>query len=72
MTNATAEATMAPIAVSVPTAARLLDATPNMVGFWIRTGKLPAAKIGRNWRIRVDDIDAVLARKPSAHAGDEQ
>lgn len=49
-----------PIAVSVETAAKMLDAPPATVTFWIRSGRLPAAKIGRAWRIRKADLDALL------------
>jgi len=52
------------IAVRVETAARMLDATPAQILFWIRTGVLPATKVGRAWRVRVADIEAV-----SAHPG---
>jgi excisionase family DNA binding protein len=48
-----------PIAVRVETAARMLDAPPSTVVFWIRTGKLPAYKIGRAWRVRVEDIHSL-------------
>lgn len=44
------------IAVRVETAARMLDTAPSTVSYWIRTGRLPAVKIGRSWRIQVADL----------------
>lgn len=44
------------IAVRVETAARMLDTAPSTVSYWIRTKRLPATKVGRSWRIRVEDI----------------
>lgn len=54
------------IAVSVETAAKMVDTSTATVTFWIRTGRLPAIKIGRSWRIRVDDLNALL--KPAGSA----
>ncbi len=54
-----------PVAVRVETAARLLDSSPSTVLFWIKTGQLPATKVGRSWRIHMADIDA-LVRRPEA------
>jgi len=47
------------VLLRVETAGRLLDASSSTVLHWIRTGKLPAVKIGRGWRIRRTDIDAL-------------
>ncbi len=47
------------VAVRIETAAWLLDATPAQVRYWIKTGCLPAFKLGRGWRIRRTDIDAL-------------
>ncbi len=49
------------IAVRVETAARLIDTSPNTILFWIRAGRLPAVKVGRTWRVRVDDLEAIAA-----------
>jgi hypothetical protein len=48
-----------PLAVSVDTAARMLDTHPSTVALWCRQGRL-GAKIGRSWYIRVADIEALL------------
>lgn len=34
---------------------------PQTIRMWIRTGRLPAKKLGRIYRLRRDDVDAVLA-----------
>jgi len=49
------------VAVKVETAARMLDTSQYTVLHWIRTGRLPATKVGRTWRVRVDDLETVLA-----------
>ncbi len=54
-----ADPTTEPVALRVETAARLLDATPAQVLFWIRTKRLPAYKLGRAWRVRRADIEAL-------------
>jgi len=54
------------VAVRIETAARLLDATQSQVRHWIKTGALPAFKLGRGWRIRRADIDAL---RQEARAG---
>ncbi len=53
------------VVLRVETAARLLDASPATVLFWIRTNKLPAFKIGRAWRIRKVDIEALRGEASS-------
>jgi excisionase family DNA binding protein len=55
----TQTAPIAPVAVRVDTAARMLDTAPSTVILWIKTGKLPAKKIGRVWLVRVEDIKAL-------------
>jgi excisionase family DNA binding protein len=39
-----------------------LQVTTQTIRNWIDSGVLPAAKIGRGFRIRREDVDAVLAR----------
>lgn len=35
-----------------------MKVTPRTVGDWIRSGKLRAIKVGRDWRIAVRDLEA--------------
>jgi excisionase family DNA binding protein len=55
-----ADPTAEPVAVRIETAARLLDASPAMVRFWIKTGRLRATKVGRSWRVRTSDLNAMV------------
>ena len=51
-------------ALNVNQAAERLGVDPESVRRLIRLGKLPAAKIGHNWRLRPSDLDALFeARK---------
>ncbi len=36
----------------------------------VRSGDLPAVKVGRLWRVRPQDIEAWLARRSSAGSGE--
>ena len=31
------------------------------IHFWIRTGRLPATKVGQRWLIKREDVEALLA-----------
>ncbi len=48
--------------LNVGRAAEALAVSTQTIRNWIDSGLLPATKIGRNWRIRREDIDALLAR----------
>ena len=48
--------------LTVNEAASLLRVDTETVYRWINSTKLPAAKIGGIWRIRVEDIDALFKR----------
>jgi excisionase family DNA binding protein len=39
------------------------------IRFWIAQGRLPAVKLGRAFRLRVDDLDAVVTKglPPTRH-----
>jgi excisionase family DNA binding protein len=50
-----------PIAVRLDTAARLTDTSTDTLRDWIKKGLLPAAKVGRAYRIRVRDLEALVA-----------
>lgn len=56
--------------LTVEEAARYLKTTPNTVYRWCRSGKLPAGKIGQEWRISREDIELSL-RKPELREGKE-
>jgi excisionase family DNA binding protein len=42
-----------------------LNVTPRTIYRLIRSGELPALRIGRQWRFRRDDLDAWLERQRS-------
>jgi excisionase family DNA binding protein len=52
--------TVTPLAVRIPTAAKMVDASPSTVAAWLRSGRLPGLKIGRSWRVRVSDLKALV------------
>ncbi|WP_314431660.1 helix-turn-helix domain-containing protein [Microbacterium lacticum] len=49
--------------LDIPAAAALAGRHPNTIRTWVRSGLLPAYRVGpRDIRIRRDDLDAVLNR----------
>lgn len=38
---------------------------------WCREGKLPAFKIGKEWKVRVSDLQKMIDRKVRARARDD-
>jgi excisionase family DNA binding protein len=48
--------------LTVPQVAAKLQVTPQTVRNWIDHGTLPAVRIGRAFRIKPDDVDALLDR----------
>ena len=48
--------------LTVPQVAEELQVTAQTIRNWIDSGALPAAKIGRAFRIRREHVDALLAR----------
>jgi excisionase family DNA binding protein len=46
--------------LTVPEVAARLRMTPMTIYRWIEDGKLPALQIGKHYRIRESDLDAVL------------
>ena len=48
--------------LSVNEVAKLLKVDTESIYRWVRSGKLPAAKIGGLWRIRKSDIDAFFEK----------
>ena len=47
--------------ISVSEAARTLRVCPETVRGLIHNGKLPAVKVGRQYRIKAEDLQAMLA-----------
>lgn len=43
--------------------AKFFGVTKKTAGQWCRAGKLPAFKIGREWKIRVSDLQKMIDRK---------
>jgi len=54
--------------LTVSQVAEELQVTPQTIRNWIDGGLLPAARIGRGFRIRREDVDELLARA-SAQSG---
>jgi excisionase family DNA binding protein len=52
--------TVSPLAVRVETAAKMFDTSPTTIALWLRTGRLSGFKVGRSWRVRVSDLQALL------------
>ncbi len=46
--------------LTVPEAARRVARNPETVRRWIREGKLPAERIGTQWIIEDEDLDAIM------------
>ncbi len=46
--------------LTVPEAARRVARNPETIRRWIREGKLPAERIGTQWVIEEEDLDAVM------------
>lgn len=47
--------------LTVPQAAKRVDRDPETIRRWIRSGRLPARKIGTQHVIEEDDLDALTA-----------
>lgn len=55
--------------LSVPQAAARRGVWRNTINEAIRSGRLPATRVGRYWALRVEDVDAlVIAATPSERA----
>lgn len=48
--------------LTVYEAAEYLDIHPMTLYRWVRKGKIPAAKLGKNWRFRKEKLDAWIDR----------
>ena len=51
--------------LNVEEVAEYLQIHPNTIFKWIKAGKLKAYKVGREWRIKRDDLDSFIVEKPS-------
>lgn len=57
------------MAISTMEAARLLSTTPNVISNTIRAGRLPAMRVGRQWRIPMTAIEERLNTRQRASRG---
>ncbi len=62
--------------LTVQEVAVMLKTTPATVYAWCRAGKLPAFKIGQQWRIRASALEEMMRRgsllEPDGRNGREQ
>jgi excisionase family DNA binding protein len=49
-----------PLAVRIPTAAKMIDTSERTVAAWLREGRLSGVKVGRSWRVRVSDLKRIV------------
>ena len=49
--------------ITVDAIARDLDISPDLVRLWIRQKKLPAVKIGKEYRIKREDYEQFLEKR---------
>ena len=57
--------------VQLATAARLYDTPQATLTYWIRTGLLPAYKMGRRNRLKIADLNALLRPAERDEVADE-
>ena len=55
--------------LSVRDVATLLRVCPKTVRRWIKSGTLPATRLGRDWRIARSDLKALAAARGNRAAG---
>ena len=58
--------------IKVEDIAKELDVEPETVREWIRAKKLPAYKIGREYRIERSDYEAFLAKRRTVEGNEEK
>lgn len=51
--------------------ARFFGVTTKTAYEWCKEGKLPAFKIGKEWKVRVSDLQKMIDRKVRARARDD-
>lgn len=59
---------MAEQLLTVAQVATWLNVHPETVLRWVRSGKLPGSKLGREWRFQRADVEAFIERNRSAAA----
>jgi excisionase family DNA binding protein len=52
--------------------AKFLGVTKATVRDWCKHGKLPGFKIGKEWKVRVVDLQKMIARKVKVNQGEKQ
>ncbi len=50
--------------------AKFFDVTTETIQEWCRKGKLPAFKIGKEWKVRVSDLQRAINRKVRVKGGE--
>lgn len=55
--------------LTVREVARLLRVKPDTLYRWARVGKLPATKLGKEWRVHPDDVERLLGRSMPSERG---
>ena len=58
-----------PKLLTVPQVAEEFQVTAQTIRNWIESGTLPAARIGRAFRVRREDVDALLERARAENTG---
>ena len=52
--------------ISLTEAAKRCDVARSTVWAWVKSGKLPAVRVGRNYRIKESDLQLVIVYKGAA------
>ena len=48
--------------VSLAKAAKYLNVSRTTIWAWIKNGKLPAIRIGRNYRVKISDLNLMIQK----------
>lgn len=46
---------------------RFFGVSKKTIWAWCKRGKLPAFKIGKDWKVRVSDLNRIINQKVNAH-----
>lgn len=52
--------------------ASFFGVTKKTIWEWCKKGKLPAFKIGKEWKVRVSDLNKVITQKINTHRVDKE